>query len=162
MSRAETGKMLRVQHPHCVRLSPGVCSIITQSRCFGCYELRPFRWQLAFLPKLGLDSYRSYCECVNDMSASIWLLLFHQFGMPALERACSPGQHSNPIRVIAFNTAERWSEDVSQDVAHELRRRCDLQARDIPFYLQDFTDKYEVRYHDVQLPLPMPGLLVVS
>jgi len=82
--------------------------------------------------------------------------------MPALERACSPGQHSNPFRVIAFNTAERWSEDVSQDVAHELRRRCDLQARDIPFYLQDFTDKYEGRYHDVQLPLPMPGLLVVS
>jgi hypothetical protein len=23
------------------------------------------------------------------------------------------GQYSNPIRVIAFNTAERWSEDVS-------------------------------------------------
>ena len=46
------------------------------------------------------------------------------------------GQYSNPIRVIAFNTAERWSEDVSEDVAHELRRRCDLQARDIPFYLQ--------------------------
>jgi hypothetical protein len=72
------------------------------------------------------------------------------------------GQYSNPIRVIAFNTAERWSEDVSEDVAHELRRRCDLQARDIPFYLQDFTDRYEGRYHDVQLPLPMPGLHVVS
>jgi hypothetical protein len=27
------------------------------------------------------------------------------------------GQYSNPIRVIAFNTAERWSEDVSEDVA---------------------------------------------
>jgi hypothetical protein len=25
------------------------------------------------------------------------------------------GQFSNPIRVIAFNTAERWSEDVSED-----------------------------------------------
>ena len=72
------------------------------------------------------------------------------------------GQYSNPIRVIAFNTAERWSEDASEDVAHELRRRCDLQARDIPFYLQDFTDRYEGRYHDVQLPLPMPGLHVVS
>ena len=36
------------------------------------------------------------------------------------------GQYTNPIRVIAFNTAERWSEDVSADVAHELRRRCDL------------------------------------
>ena len=40
-------------------------------------------------------------------------------------------------------------------------RRCDFQVRDIPFYLQDFTDRYEARYHDVQLPLPMPGLHVV-
>ena len=39
------------------------------------------------------------------------------------------GQYNNPVRVIAFNTAERWSEDVSEDVAHELRRRCDLQGR---------------------------------
>jgi hypothetical protein len=65
------------------------------------------------------------------------------------------GQYNNPIRVIAFNTAERWSEDVSVDVAHELRRRCDLQMRDVPFFLQDFTDRYEGRYSDVQLPLPM-------
>ncbi|MBR1187311.1 hypothetical protein [Bradyrhizobium sp. AUGA SZCCT0160] len=64
------------------------------------------------------------------------------------------GQYSNPIRVIAFNTAERWSEDVSDDVAYELRRRCDLQGRDIPFFLQDFTDRLE-RYRDVQLPLPI-------
>ena len=65
------------------------------------------------------------------------------------------GQYTNPIRVIAFNTAERWSEDVSEDVAQELRRRCDLQMRDVPFYLQDFTDRHEGRYRDVQLPLPM-------
>jgi hypothetical protein len=65
------------------------------------------------------------------------------------------GQYNNPIRVIAFNTAERWSQDVSKDVAHELRRRCDLQMRDIPFFLQDFTDRYEGRYRDIQLPLPM-------
>ncbi|MET3840478.1 hypothetical protein [Bradyrhizobium sp. OAE829] len=64
------------------------------------------------------------------------------------------GQYRNPFRVIAFNTAERWSEDVSKDVAHELRRRCDQQGRDIPFFLQDFTDRFE-RYLDVQLPLPI-------
>jgi hypothetical protein len=72
------------------------------------------------------------------------------------------GQYKKPIRVIAFNTAERWSEDVSEGVACELRSRCDLQVRDVPFYLQDFTDRYEGRYHDVQLPLSMPGLHVVS
>ena len=65
------------------------------------------------------------------------------------------GQYSNPIRVVAFNTAEGWSEDVSEDIAHELRRRCDLQMRDIPFFLQDFTDRYDGRYRDIQLPLPM-------
>jgi hypothetical protein len=65
------------------------------------------------------------------------------------------GEYKSPIRVVAFNTAERSSEDVSEDVAGELRRRCDLQMRDVPFYLQDFTDRYEGRYRDVQLPLPM-------
>jgi hypothetical protein len=65
------------------------------------------------------------------------------------------GQYSNPVRVVSFNTAEKWSEDVSADVAHELRRRCDLQMRDVPFFLQDFVDRYEGRYRDVQLPLPM-------
>ena len=80
-------------------------------------------------------------------------------GIIPLRRATSSrydgrlGQES--ARVIAFNTAERWSEDVSEDVVHELRRRCDLQMRDIPLPLQDFTDRYEGRYRDVQLPLPM-------
>jgi hypothetical protein len=65
------------------------------------------------------------------------------------------GQYKNPIRVVSFNTAEHWSQDVSADVAQELRRRCDLQQRDVPFFLQDFVDRYEGRYHDIQLPLPM-------
>ena len=53
------------------------------------------------------------------------------------------GQYNNPICVVAFNTAERWSEDVSQDVAHELRRRCDLQLRDVPSSIQDFVERQE-------------------
>jgi hypothetical protein len=53
------------------------------------------------------------------------------------------GQYSNPIRVVAFNTAERWSEDVSEDVAGELRRRCDLQMRDLPATISDFVEARE-------------------
>ena len=70
------------------------------------------------------------------------------------------GQYQNPVQVVGFNTAEKWSEDVSADVAHELRRRCDLQQRDVPFYLEDFVERYEGRYHDIQLPLPLPLRLV--
>jgi hypothetical protein len=61
----------------------------------------------------------------------------------------------NRVKVHAFNLAECWSDDVSADIASELRQRCDLQMRDVPFFLQDFVDRYEGRYHDYQLPLPI-------
>ena len=53
------------------------------------------------------------------------------------------GQYSNPYRVVAFNTAERWSEDVSEDVARELRRRCDLQMCEMPASLTDFLERHD-------------------
>ena len=53
------------------------------------------------------------------------------------------GQYSNPVRVVSFNTAEGWSRDVSEDVAHELRRRCAEQARDLPSSLEQFVDRYQ-------------------
>jgi hypothetical protein len=65
------------------------------------------------------------------------------------------GQYKNSVRVVAFNTVEGWSQDVSADVVQELRRRCDLQLRDVPFFLEEFVERYEGRYHDAQLPLPM-------
>jgi hypothetical protein len=55
------------------------------------------------------------------------------------------GQYGNPIRVVAFNTAERWSEDVSEDVARELRRRCDQQMRELPSTISDFVERHEDR-----------------
>jgi hypothetical protein len=53
------------------------------------------------------------------------------------------GQYSSPVSVIAFNTAEGWSRDVSENVARELRRRCAEQARELPPYLQDFVERQE-------------------
>jgi hypothetical protein len=55
------------------------------------------------------------------------------------------GQYNNPIRVVAFNTAEGWSRDVSEDVAQELRRRCDLQLQDVPSNIQGFVERHENR-----------------
>jgi hypothetical protein len=53
------------------------------------------------------------------------------------------GQYRNSVRLVAFNTAERWSEDISGDVARELRRRCDLELRDLPASLSDFVERHE-------------------
>ena len=33
------------------------------------------------------------------------------------------GQYSNPIRVVAFNTVEGWSRDVTEDIAHAVLER---------------------------------------
>jgi len=51
------------------------------------------------------------------------------------------GQYSSPVRVIAFNTAEGWSRDVSEAIARELRRRCADQMRDLPAFLQEFVER---------------------
>jgi hypothetical protein len=41
---------------------------------------------------------------------------------PTLLRNLLDGQYENPVRVVAFNTAEGWSRDVTVDIADELRR----------------------------------------
>ena len=53
------------------------------------------------------------------------------------------GQFNNPVRVIAFNTAEGWSRDVSEVVALELRVRCANQGRELPESLEQFVERYE-------------------
>ena len=55
------------------------------------------------------------------------------------------GQYRNPVRVVGFNVVERWARDVSEDVADEIQRRCDLQPTDVPDYLQDFVDRHANR-----------------
>jgi hypothetical protein len=39
----------------------------------------------------------------------------------------SDGEYSNPVRVVAFNTAEEWSRDVTDDIARAL---LDREARE--------------------------------
>jgi len=57
------------------------------------------------------------------------------------------GQYSNPVDIFAFNAAEEWARDVSQEVADEIRYRCDRQGIDIPEHLEAFMDSHENRDH---------------
>lgn len=105
--------------------------------------MRTSGWTLSIVPEWGDQTVyivendsggrgRAYVETDSqcaDLDATIAALL--------------EGQFSNPIRVIAFNIAEHWTQDVSEDLAHELRRRCDLQLRDVPSSIQDFVEHHE-------------------
>jgi hypothetical protein len=52
------------------------------------------------------------------------------------------GQYGDPVRVVAFNTAEHWSEDASEDVAREILRRTDLAGHELPSSIQAFVDSH--------------------
>jgi hypothetical protein len=53
------------------------------------------------------------------------------------------GQYKSPIGIFCFNAVEGWSRDVSEDVANELRWRCDLEDRDLPENVRDFVERHE-------------------
>jgi hypothetical protein len=52
------------------------------------------------------------------------------------------GQYNNPVRIVAFNTLEHWSEDVSSDVAAEIQARCDMNGVPVPEHLTDFVQTH--------------------
>ena len=50
------------------------------------------------------------------------------------------GRFGSPTGVLAFNTLEHWTADLSSEVAREIQCRCDIEGRHVPDYLQDFVD----------------------
>jgi hypothetical protein len=52
------------------------------------------------------------------------------------------GRFTNPVRGVAFNTAERWADDASEDIAREIMRRLDLAGDELPVSLGTFMDRH--------------------
>jgi hypothetical protein len=52
------------------------------------------------------------------------------------------GQYNSPIRIVAFNTLEHWTEDVSSDIATEIQTRCDIDGVPLPEHLTDFVQSH--------------------
>ena len=49
------------------------------------------------------------------------------------------GQFNDPVRVVAFNTLEHWSEDISKQIADEIQTRCDIEGVAVPEHVSDFV-----------------------
>jgi hypothetical protein len=52
------------------------------------------------------------------------------------------GQYSDPLRDVAFNTAEHWAEDALEDIAREILRRIDLAGQELSSSTQAFVDSH--------------------
>jgi hypothetical protein len=50
------------------------------------------------------------------------------------------GAYERPVRVVAFNTAEGWSRDVSEDIAREVWQRAIAERQELPFGAKAFAE----------------------
>ena len=50
------------------------------------------------------------------------------------------GQYSNPLRVVAFNTAEGWVRDVTEDTAHAVLTRARSEQCPLGPAAQEFVE----------------------
>ena len=49
------------------------------------------------------------------------------------------GKYIHPVRIVAFNSAEGWSRDVTMDIADELRRHF-AECDEVPASVQEFLE----------------------
>jgi hypothetical protein len=61
------------------------------------------------------------------------------------------GQFHNPIRVIAFNTAEGWSADVSEEIARAVLERARAEDETIPRRVEAFCERHTSDYLQADL-----------
>jgi hypothetical protein len=60
-------------------------------------------------------------------------------------------KYDDPDRVIAFNTADNWAQDVSDDIGREIRRRADLAHKDLSSSVEDFVIRHAGRERQLAL-----------
>jgi hypothetical protein len=63
------------------------------------------------------------------------------------------GQYGNAVRVVAFNTAEGWSWDVSEDIAREVLQRAIEADENLGEDTKRFIDRHVA---DPTIPGPSP------
>jgi hypothetical protein len=105
--------------------------------------MRDTDWTPSIVPG---DEDRDTCLVVNDFGrrGRAWCETdVEAADLETVIQDLLDGQYWHPVRVVSFNTLEGWSRDISAEVAEELRRRCDLQMRDIPSIILDFIERYE-------------------
>jgi hypothetical protein len=59
-----------------------------------------------------------------------------------LVRDLLDGQYANPARIVAFNMAEGWSCDASEDIAGELAEAC-AERGEVPASIEDFLQRHQ-------------------
>ena len=104
--------------------------------------MRRFGWTPSIVPTGADQNVYLVVDCFGRRGC-VWRETdAERTDLEAVISDLTSGQYNNPLRVIAFNAAEHWSEDVSADVALEIERRTDLSNRELSPALEDFFERH--------------------
>jgi hypothetical protein len=56
-------------------------------------------------------------------------------------RLISDGQFNKPVRVVAFNLAEGWARDVTEDIANDILDHALRKGEQLAHYAQEFVER---------------------
>jgi hypothetical protein len=89
---------------------------------------------------MGLTATPISCWRTTDIWGCFWRETeADNAGRETLIRDLVEGQYRHPVRIVAFNTAEGWSRDVTMEIADELRRRY-IEFGEVPDSILDFME----------------------
>jgi hypothetical protein len=111
-------------------------------------------WTPSIVPSGDAETIYLVSDCYGHGLGCVWREAI--VGATDLETVIGDlmsGQYSDPVRVVAFNIADRWAEDVSEGVAREIRRRADLAYEDLSSTIEDFVNRHAGRERQLALRL---------
>ena len=112
-----------------VPLAPGLLCVDRHQSCLP----GPNQATYLVLDEFGGRIGRAWCETDED-TTDRETLIFNLLS----------GEYKNPVRIVAFNSAQGWCRDVTVDIADELRRRY-IEFDEVPEAVLAFLEANERR-----------------
>jgi hypothetical protein len=117
--------------------------VLKFARCLPLVELYMRRsWTPSIVPNGTDQTYSLVINNFGTLGASFVETDVEKADLETTITALMSGQHNDPLRVVAFNTAEHWAEDASADIAREIVRRLGLAGDELPSSLEAFVDRH--------------------
>jgi hypothetical protein len=64
-----------------------------------------------------------------------------QADRPTIIRRLIEGQYNNPARIVAFNTSQGWSRDVSAEIAGQIKERSERKGEELSPGLSEWIER---------------------
>jgi hypothetical protein len=115
--------------------------------------MRQSRWTPSIVPNIGDQNVYLVLDCFEILGCAWREADAGETDLESVIKDLMSGQYNDPQRVIAFNTFEHWADDVSEDIAREIRRRADLGHEDVSSSIEDFVVRHAGRERQLNLRL---------